>query len=96
MPTSTLTRPPLCETDPSRRDGAIDLNAVAHAEYRERRRRFTVEYQQDFRPDSGLDWTVRLYGEGHWCRADGHPHKFRTREAAEQAGQRWVATGRAE
>ena len=42
----------------------------------------------------GFNWAVRLYGQGHWCRSDGQKHLHQSREAAEQAGVRWLIEGR--
>lgn len=37
---------------------------------------------------------LRLWGNGHWCRADGQPRRLADRAAAHVEGQRWLETGR--
>lgn len=56
-------------------------------------RTYRIAYQRDLRPGIGLHWKLVMNGEGHWCRADEHVHRFTTREAAEAAGEAWVRTG---
>jgi len=57
-------------------------------------RSYEIFHKRDLRPGICLHWHLRLFGEGDWCRADGHTHKFTTREAAEAAGRQWVIEGR--
>lgn len=37
--------------------------------------------------------SLRLWGEGHWCVANGQACHYPTDEAAHEAGQIWIETG---
>lgn len=39
-------------------------------------------------------WTLKCWGEGYWCRADGQRSHFPTEAAAHEAGRKWVLEGR--
>ena len=36
---------------------------------------------------------LRLWGSGHWCRADGQAGYFTTRQDADKAAERWISEG---
>lgn len=39
-------------------------------------------------------FTLRRWGNGHWCVADGQASHYPTEQAAHEAGQLWLAEGR--
>ena len=57
-------------------------------------RTYRVEFSRDLRPHAGLHWKLIYSGDGHWCRADNHMHRYETQERAEEIGRLWLATGR--
>jgi hypothetical protein len=59
-------------------------------------RSYRVEYRRDLRPLSAFDWSCLIYGDGHWCTANGHRWEFRTEAEAKAAGECWVLHGRRE
>lgn len=62
-------------------------------------RSYSVEHNRDLRrlypggPLTGADWTLRLSGSGHWCRANGTSGRYGSEADAERRGRLWVATG---
>lgn len=57
-------------------------------------RTYRVEFSRDLRPDAGLHWKLIYSGDGHWCAADNHMHRYATEQRAEEVGRLWVSTGR--
>lgn len=42
---------------------------------------------------SRFDWRIDLYGNGHWCRANGYAGRVRTEEEANRIAETWILQG---
>lgn len=64
-------------------------------EDRDRRvRSYKVEVSSPLRIHQGPPFAMKNYGPGHWCVCEGVASNFQTEAAADEAGKRWVETGR--
>lgn len=53
-----------------------------------------VEVRPSMTEGEHLGVAVRMWGNGHWCTANGHPHFFTSREPALEQATLWIAEGR--